>query len=126
MTEVATSYKRQASAEYPHIEWIEVNGDGILHECAIMSRDRAGNILFFKVNDLDDIDKRRLAGILMDRNARHMALWDVMLNRTLGNGVNALGYFNQLVRMLTPNGKLLDPRSGQQGVSGQIDTNIQK
>lgn len=123
---IEVSYKRQASAEYPHIEWIEIHGDGILHECAVMSRDRFGNILFFKVNDLDDIDKRRLAGILMDRNSRHMALWDVMLNKTLGNGVNALAYFNQLVRQLTPNGKVLDPRSGQQGIPGQVNTNVGK
>jgi hypothetical protein len=122
-TEIQVSYKLQKSAEYPHIEWVEVNGDGILHECAIMSRDKWGNILFFKVNDLDDIDKRRLAGILMDRNARTMPLWDVMMNKTLGNGVNALAYFNQLVRQLTPNGKLIDPRSGQQGIQGQVDTN---
>lgn len=110
------SYRSQKSHEYPHIEWIELYNDGILHECAIMKRDNAsGNVLFFRTNDLDSIDKRRLAGILMDRNARSLELWDLMANKTLGNGVNALQYFNQLVKQLTPNGKVIDPRAGQVG-----------
>ncbi|PPD55734.1 MAG: hypothetical protein CTY12_00310 [Methylotenera sp.] len=109
------TYKHETSREYPHIEWLELNADGILHECAIMRRDPTGNVLFFKTNDLDEIDKRRLAGILMDRNARSFELWDLMAQKTLGNGMNALSYFHQLVRQLTPNGRVLDPRSGQIG-----------
>ena len=122
---VEVSYKAQASRDYPHIEWLELNSDGILHECALMKRDGFGNVLFFKTNDLDDIDKKRLAGILTDRNARSMELWDLMMNKTLGNGVNALTYFNQLVRQLTPFGKVLDPRSGQMAgaQSGTINLN---
>lgn len=121
------TYRSEKSREYPHVEWIELNGDGILHECAIMKRDGYGNILFFKTNDLDDIDKRRLAGILMDRNARNLELWDLMLNKTLGNGINALQYFNQLVRQLTPQGRVLDPRQGQMGgaVAGTVNTKPQ-
>lgn len=123
MTEAASNvtYKHTNSQEYPHVEWLELNNDGILHECAILKRDEHGNILFFKTNDLDEIDKRRLAGILMDRNARTFELYDLMAQKTLGNGMNALVYFHQLVRQLTPNGKILDPRSGQMGgaVAGQ-------
>lgn len=122
---VETTYKRQASKEYPHIEWLELNGDGIMHECAVMKRDGAGNVLFIRTNDLDEIDKRRLAGILMDRNAPNFELWDLMANKTLGNGMNALAYFNQLVKLITANGKVLDPKSGQIGVapSGTVNTN---
>lgn len=126
-TQVA--YKAQKSPQYAHIEWLELNlGDGILHECAVMKRDAYGNVLFFKTNDLDEIDKKRLAGILMDRNARSFELWDLMMNKTLGNGVNALTYFNQLVRQLTPAGKVLDPRSGQMAgtQAGTINTNVPK
>lgn len=122
---VETTYRYQPSQEYPHVEWIEINSDGIMHECAVMKRDRAGNVLFIKLNDLDQIDKRRLAGILMDRNARNFELWDLMANKTLGNGMNALTYFNQLVKLLTPNGKVMDPKSGQVGVAagGVVNTN---
>jgi hypothetical protein len=124
----AVSYKVQkAPNSLPHIEWIELHNDGILHECAIMKRDASGNVLFFKTNDLDEIDKKRLAGILMDRNARTFELWDLMANKTLGNGVNALTYFNQLVRQMTPNGRILDPRAGQMGTgaAGTVNTNTQ-
>ena len=117
MSGTQVTYRREASPQYPHIEWLELYGDGTLHECAVMKRDVYGNVLFFKTNDLDEIDRRRLAGILMDRNARNFELWDLMANKTLGNGCNALTYFNQLVRQITPNGKLLDPRAGQMGGS---------
>ena len=121
---VTPVYQVRKSAEFPHIEWIELNNDGILHECAVMKRDAQGNVLFFKTNDLDSIDKRRLSGILADRNARNFELYDLMANKTLGNGVNALIYFSQLVRQLTVNGKILDPRSGQVGANvGTVDTN---
>lgn len=125
MTTLQVAYKSQKSDQYAHIEWLELSGDGILHECAVMKRDGYGNVLFFKTNDLDDIDKRRLAGILVDRNARNFELWDLMANKTLGNGVNALTYFNQLVRQLTPSGKVLDPRQGQMAgtTTGTINTN---
>jgi len=114
---VQVTYRSQKSREYPHIEWLELYGDGMLHECAVMRRDEYGNVLFFKTNDLDEIDKRRLAGILTDRNAGTFALWDLMAQKTLGNGMNALAYFHQLVRQLSPNGKVVDPRTGQ--VTGQ-------
>lgn len=118
------TYKHEVSREYPHIEWLELNADGILHECAIMRRDPTGNVLFFKTNDLDEIDKRRLAGILMDRNARSFELWDLMAQKTLGNGMNALSYFHQLVRQLTPNGRVLDPRAGQIGGQSGVQTTV--
>lgn len=109
------TYRIEPSREYPHVAWIDLHGDGILHECAIMRKDGNGNILYFKTNDLDEIDKRRLATILYDRNARNFELWDLMSQRTLGNGCNALTYFHQLVKQLTPNGKILDPKAGQMG-----------
>jgi hypothetical protein len=125
MTQPTVSYKSQKSTQFAHIEWLELYADGILHECAIMKRDQRGNVLFFKTNDLDEIDKRRLAQILMDRNAGALELWDLCGSKTLGNGVNALVYFSQLVKQFTPNGKILDPKSGQVGVStGTINTNV--
>ncbi len=122
MTEV--TYAHEKSKTYHHIEWIDLAGDGILHECAVMKRDPFGNILFFKTNDLDEIDKKRLAGILMDRNAGTFELYDLMAQKTLGNGMNSLAYFHQLVRQLCPNGKILDPRAGVMGgiTTGQVST----
>lgn len=114
------SYASRVSPTHPHVEWLELYGDGILHECAVMKRDALGNVLFFRINDLDNTDRNRLALILADRNARSMELWDLMSTRSLQNGVNSLEYFSQLVKQLTPNGKILDPRSGQVGVAGTV------
>lgn len=112
----ATTYRSVASREYPHVEWIELHGDSVLHECAILKRDPNGTITFIETNRLDDIDRRRLASILADRNAKNFELWDLMSQKTLGNGINALAYFHQLVKQLTPTGKILDPRTGQVGM----------
>ena len=114
------SYKVDRDPRRPHLEWFELYGDGVLHEVAIMKRDSIGNVLFFKTNELDEIDRKRLGGILSDRNAGSFELWDLMLQKTLRNGVNALTYFNQLVRQITPNGKIIDPRSGQIGGSAGV------
>lgn len=114
---VDVAYRFEKSAHHPHIEWIELNKDGILHECAVMKRDANGNVFYFKTNSLDSIDRQRLASIVADRNAGNLELWDLMSQRTLGNGMNALAYFHQLVRILAPNGKTIDPRQGQVGVA---------
>lgn len=109
------SYRIEQSREYPHIAWIDLYKDSTLHECAVLKQSPDGNLLFFPVNNLDEIDRRRLAGILMDRNSGNFELWDLMAQKTLGNGVNALAYFHQLVKVLTPAGKIMDPKSGVVG-----------
>ena len=105
------------SQEFPHVEWIDLHDDGTLHECAILKRDGNGNIFFFEIRSLDDIDKRRLFKVITNRNAHMYELWDLMSQMTLGNGVNALEYFHQLVRVLTPRGKIIAPTVGIVGMS---------
>lgn len=123
MTQV--TYKHVSSREHPHVEWIELHGDGILHECMVLKRDPLGNVLYIPINHLDQTDQRRVAVLLANRNATQFELWDLMAQTTLGNGMNALAYFHQLVKILTPNGKIIDPRSGQMGIAsaGMVDTN---
>lgn len=118
------SYRYQQSREYPHVMWIELYNDGKMHECAVLRTDNLGNVFFFPINSLDDTDRRRLAQLLADRNAGNFELWDLMSQRTLGNGMNALTYFHQLVKVITPNGKVMDPQSGVMGITqgGVVDT----
>lgn len=114
------------SPEHPHVEWIELHNDGILHECIILKADKQGNKLMFPANHLDEIDRKRLGAILVDRNARNMELFEVMMSRTLGNGMNALSYFHQYAKILTPTGKMIDIKTGQVGIGnqpGQVDLN---
>jgi hypothetical protein len=116
----APQYAFQPSPDKPHVAWIELYGDQTLHEVAVMKKNQDGSLLFIRINDLDQIDRRRLVNILQDRNVRNFELFDLMSQRTLGNGVNALAYFHQLVKVIHVNGKVTDLKSGQVGVSGTM------
>jgi len=109
----------------PHIFWIDLRQDGTFTECAVMKRDKLGNVFYFPLTAIDDIDKKRLHKIVTNRNAVHFELWDLMSNITLNNGVNALSYFHQLVRVMTPAGQSRRPQEGVVGINardGTIDT----
>lgn len=109
----------------PHIEWIDLKTNGVLVECAVLKRDHFNNIYFFEVGKLDNIDKKRLMRVLSNRNAVSLELWDLMSQITLNNGVNALTYFHQLVRIITPEGIIMNPKQGVVGSgmkSGQVNT----
>lgn len=105
------------STAYPHIEWLDLHGKGVLTECAVMRKDANGNIYHFQIASLDSIDKTRLRNILVSRNAKNFPLWDLMQQVTLGNGINALEYFHQLVKVLTPSGQIIDATHGRMGAS---------
>ena len=112
---------RTHKGTHPHVEWIDLKGNGVMVECAIMKRDGFGNIYFVEIPSLDQIDKTRLARILSNRNANNFALWDLMSQITLNNGVNALVYFHQLVKIITNDGVIMNPRAGTVG-AGRVDT----
>lgn len=100
--------------KYRNLEWLEIEG-GVLTECAVMKRSADGHVWFFPIASMDIIDKQRLLNILRNRNAELYELWDLMSQITLGNGVNALTYFNQLVKVLTPAGQILPFGGGKYG-----------
>lgn len=102
---------------YPHVEWVDLYGDGTLHECAVVKRDGAGNLYFIRIKELDLTDKRRMLKILTGRNATNFALWDLLFQTTLGNGMNALDYFHQYVKMKTPRGQIMQPQVGVIGAA---------
>jgi hypothetical protein len=109
----------------PHVEWIDLKGDGVFHECCVLKRDSLGNIMFFPVNALDRVDRRRLGRILSSRLAPQMECWDLLSQQTLNNGVNALEYFHPLVKTITSSGKVYNPQQGVVGtgqIAGKMDT----
>lgn len=117
---------QQRDGASPHIKWLELNQDGILHECAIMKTDPHGNIYYFELGKIDNIDKQRMARLLQNRNADRLELWDLMSSTTLNNGVNALTYFHQLVKIISPMGTKYTPRGGVVGTerrAGEIALN---
>lgn len=106
----------------PHIQWIDLKGNGVLTECAVFKEDGFGNTYYIEVPNLDQIDKTRLARILQSRNAETFELWDLMSQVTLNNGLNALDYFHQLVKVISPDGVVMNPRAGTVG-TGTVNTN---
>ncbi len=101
-----------------HVEWLELE-DGVLTECAIMRRVANGDVYYFPIQSLDMIDKQRLRNIVMNRNASMYELWDLMSQITLGNGINALLYFNQLIKVRTSSGVVVPFGTGRVGVPVQ-------
>ncbi|MGI0076108.1 MAG: hypothetical protein ACREAU_01730 [Nitrosopumilaceae archaeon] len=104
----------------PHIKWLDLKNDNTFNECVVMKIDQNENIYYFQVNELDTIDKRRLSRILHGRHAASMELWDLMSQVTLNNGINALTYFHQLVKVITPGGTIYTPRTGVVGGPGTL------
>lgn len=103
--------------KYPHVGWVDIEGQGVVSEIAIMSN-KPNGLMFIKLNQLDAIDKQRLFRVISNRNSHLYELWDLMSNLTLGNGANALEYFHQYVKILTPSGQVMTPQMGVMGVPG--------
>ena len=108
--------------KYPHIGWCDLEGKGTLTEIAIVKNGPTG-LFFIRLNRLDAIDKQRLFKIISNRNSKMYELWDLMSNITIGNGANALDYFHQHVKCLTPQGQIISPSLGRIGapdVTGMV------
>ncbi len=112
----------QPSKQYPHVEWIDLHNNGVLVECGVMRKDRSGNIYFIELARLDNVDKRRFFSVITNKNSAHYPLWELMSQITLGNGSNALEYFHQLVRVLTPHGQIINPKAGVTGSPTGVQT----
>jgi len=102
--------------KYPHIKWLNLKNDGTATECAIVKSTMNG-IFFIPLRNLDNIDLRRIFRIIMSRNSGNIPLWDLMSQVTLKNGINALEYFHQYVKVITPTGKIMVPRVGVEGIA---------
>jgi len=108
-------------SQIPHVKWIDLKDDGVLYECAVFKEDDFGNTYYLEIAHLDAIDKSRLSRILYSRNAETFELWDLMSQVTLNNGMNALDYFHQLVKVISDRGVIMNPRLGSVG-TGSVNT----
>ncbi len=105
---------------FPHIEWVDLQGNGTLTEVAVIRRDDQDNLYYFELNKLDGIDRQRLFNIITKRHAPQFELWDLLSQHTLGNGMNSLDYYHQMVKVLTAAGTIIDPKAGVIGVRAGI------
>lgn len=110
-------YAFQWSSSHPHIAWVDLYGNQVVIEVAVVSIDqRNGDLYHIQLASLDHIDRARLANIISKRDAHKYPLWDLMSNNTLKNGMNALEYFNQMVKVKSVSGQIFSPGAGKMGV----------
>jgi len=95
--------------KYEHVQFLDLNGNGLETEVVVLKEERNGDKYFIKTDTLDEIDLDRLRGILAKRDAHFYPLWDLMSQTMLKNGMNALVYFNQLVKVKTAAGPIVRP-----------------
>lgn len=109
-------YYFEWSRQYPHIAAVDL-GKELSAEIAVMAIDqRNGDLFFIRLDHLDPIDLKRLKQIILTRDSARYALWDLMSQKTLPNGMNSLEFFQQFVKIRTVNGQVLNPGSGQRGL----------
>lgn len=111
--------------KWPHTKWIDLKNDGVMNECAVLKEDGFGNIYYVEIPSLDNVDRDRIARMLTSPRANEIPLWEIMGNTQLRNGMNALDYFHQLTKVITPEGVVMNPRVGAVG-TGKIDTVLPK
>lgn len=108
--------------EFTHVQYLDLFGNGILHEVVVIKEEVNGDKHFIQTSLLDEIDLLRLRGILDRRDANMYAMWDLMSQTQLKNGVNALEYFHQLTRVKTGAGPILQAaRAGQRVIQVSVD-----
>lgn len=113
-------YRFQWSTSHPHIAWVDLHNNGTVVELAVIAIDqRTGDLYFIPIASLDAIDRVRLTYIVGKRDAHKYPLWDLMSNTTLKNGINALEYFQQLVKVRSVSGQIFAPNSGRMGIAAQ-------
>lgn len=115
----ALPYQFGWSKTHPHIAWADLYNNGVLVEIAVVALDENnGDLYFIPVAALDTIDRERLVRIITKRDAHKYPLWDLLSSSVLKNGMNALEYFNQLVKVRSVSGQFFAPGAGKMGTLG--------
>lgn len=103
-------YYFEWSRQFPHIAAVDLFGKQIATEVAVMAIDnRNGDLYFIRLDHLDPIDIKRLKQIILTRDSSRYALWDLMSQKTLPNGMNSLEFFQQFVKVRTAGGQIVSP-----------------
>jgi hypothetical protein len=102
--------------EYQHVQYLDLFGNGVLKEVVVIKEEVNGDKYFIQTDLLDLVDLQRLREILDKRDSEKYPLWDLMGATMLRNGMNALEYFHQLVRVKTLNGPIVQPGRAGSGI----------
>jgi hypothetical protein len=93
-----------AQTKKQHIEYIDIDGSGVLKEVVIVKRWEDDSFSYIETGALDAIDKGRLKNILVSPHADKYELWELLSMSKINNGMNALDYFHQLTKKKNPKG----------------------
>lgn len=101
------------------IKYLDLERNGIAVEVTVVKvvevSKGENEIWFIRNDELDSIDRQRLLEVLQ-KSARvddYQPLYETLADVTLGNGVNALDYFHQYVKVLYPSGTIRRPKLGR-------------
>jgi len=100
---------------FPHVERVDLDNDGTIREVLVMQKTENGDLYFIRIDYLDEIDRKRMRTILSKRDAAKYPLWDLLDQTILPNGVNALEFFQQFVKVRSSSGKIFNPGNGRMG-----------
>jgi len=106
-------------SNFPHIKFMDIHGNGIMEEVAIMKVFENDDIAYIPISSLDGTDKQRLLSIVTDKHSRMFDLHELMKSTKLKNGLNALEYFQQLVRVRTASGQIIDANPMRRGAGNR-------
>lgn len=81
-------------SKFRHIEYVDINDDGLLEEIAVVKRWDDGSLAYIEIALLDKIDKERVKAIVTGPHSDRYELWELMDQVRLKNGLNALKYFH--------------------------------
>lgn len=95
-------------SRYSHVYWADIKGQGLLQEVVVVAHNPNGSVWFIPLESLDNIDKQRMFRLITDRTASMLPLYEIMAHVRLNNGINALEYFQQLVKFMTPTGNVIN------------------
>lgn len=101
---VKEAAKKPAIEKHPtpfkHVFMVDINDNGLLREVAVLKEDMgSGSLVYIDIALLDNIDKGRLKRLVTSVHADKYALWELMDQERLPNGMNALDYFHQMTRV---------------------------
>jgi len=108
-----------------HVEYIDVDGDGVLEEVAVVKRSEDGTVHYINIAPLDPIDKARLKRIVTSQHADKYPLWELLAQSKLENGMNALDFFHSnLIKVKRGSGTTSTQFGGGLAQAGKLESKM--
>ena len=109
-----------------HVFYLDIQDNGQFREVAVVKQWSNGSVAYIDIALIDEVDRGRLKNIVQSQHADKYSLWELLDQKTLGNGKNGLDYFHQMVRIKKAPGHVDSLMGGETGGSlfttkGDID-----